>query len=122
MTVLDTNIVIYLLEGRLTDAPMPARPMISVISEIELFSHDGLRPEGETAIRTFLRIAEIVELTSEIKEGAISLRRRNHLTIPDAIIAATAVSRDAELWTNDAKLSSVAGLRCRSLPLKPPLR
>ena len=119
MTVLDTNIVIYLLAGRLNELPEAAGVYVSIISEIELLSHDRLRHKEETMVRAFLASVDVVGLTSGIKESAIALRRRHRLTVPDAIIAATAVSLEAELLSNDGKLAGVPGLRCRSLPLRP---
>jgi hypothetical protein len=53
-----------------------------------------------------------------VKESAILLRRRHRLTIPDAIIAATAQSLDSELLTNDAKLLAIPDITSRSLALK----
>lgn len=72
----------------------------------------------ETLVRAVLASVDVVGLTSEIKESAITLRRRHHLTVPDAIIAVTAVSLEAELLSNDGKLAGAPGLRCRSLPLR----
>ena len=53
-----------------------------------------------------------------VKQAAIHLRREHRLRMPDAIIAGTALSLDAELLTNDARLGGVPGLRTRSVPLR----
>lgn len=116
--VLDTNIVIYFLEGRLVE-PLPSGQLdVSVITEIELLSHDRLHANAESAIRAFLATVGVVGLDPAIKEVTIALRRRHGLTIPDAVIAATAIALDAELLTNDAKLANTPGLRTRSLLLR----
>ncbi len=118
MKVLDTNIVIYLLEGRLAQPIAPEEVCVSVITEIELLSHGRLDQNAEKAIRVFLGAIRIVPLTNDVKEAAITLRRRHGLAIPDALIAATATTLDAELLTNDAKLAATLGPRCRALDLK----
>jgi len=46
------------------------------------------------------------------------LRRRHALKLPDAIIAATALSLHAQLLTNDTKLLRIPGLACERLELK----
>lgn len=118
MKVLDTNIVIYLLEGRLAQPIAPEEICISVITEIELLSHGRLEQNAEKAIRMFLDAIRIVPLTNDVKDAAILLRRRHGLRIPDAVIAATATTLDAELFTNDANLAATPSLRCRTLDLK----
>jgi len=88
------------------------------VTEIELLSNDRLDDKGETTIKEFLSSVQVVGLTENIKETAIKLRRSQRLTIPDAIIVATAVSLDAQLLTNDARLLNFPGIRCRSVQLK----
>lgn len=118
MIVLDTNVVIYLLEGRIAEVPRDAHVTVSIITEIELRSHDRLDPAGESALRAFLDSVRIAELTTDIKEQSILLRRRHRLTVPDAVIAATAAVVGAELLTNDAKLVGIPGVRSRGVKLK----
>lgn len=118
LTILDTNIVIYFLEGRLAE-PLPSGDLgVSIISDIELLSHTALDQAAETVIRGFLSSVDTVDVTAPIKDAAIFLRRKHRLTIPDAIIAATASTTDAELLTNDAKLAGLTGIKTRSLALK----
>jgi hypothetical protein len=69
-------------------------------------------------IRSFLSAVTVVELTEEIRVLAIELRRIHALKLPDAIIAATALSLQAQLVTNDTKLLRVPGLTCQRLELK----
>jgi len=118
MILLDTNIIIYLLEGKLAELPDSAQVCVSVITEIELLSHHRLNAAGERAIRELIARVAVVDLTPPIKEQAIVLRRQHRLTVPDAIIVGTAVSLDAELITNDTRLSGLPDVRSRSLPMK----
>jgi predicted nucleic acid-binding protein len=120
LTILDTNIVIYLLEGRLAQRIEADDVCVSIITEIELLSHARLNDESERAIRAFLAAVRIVGLVPAIKDSAILLRRRHGLKIPDAIVAATALSMNATLFTNDTTLAGTPGIRCRSLELSNP--
>ncbi len=118
MTVLDTNILIYLLEGRLAE-PLPREGLcVSVITEIELLAHPKVDAKVEESIRALLQSVAIIGLTPPIKEEAIRIRRSHGLTIPDAVIAATAASLGAELWTNDGKLAATPNLRSRTVALR----
>ena len=116
--LLDTNAVLYFLDGRLA-APLPAGEyFLSVISEMELLSFPALDDVGEANIRSFLANVSVVGLTRQIKEAAILMRRQTGLRLPDAIVAATAVVLNLELLTNDHKLLQTPGLCATSLPLK----
>lgn len=117
MIVLDTNIVIYLLEGRLVDTPDLRNAAVSVITEIELLSHKKLDSSSEASIRSLLRLVETVGLTDSVKDTAIRLRRNLGLTVPDAIIVATARTRGAVLLTNDEKLLHLPDVASRAITL-----
>lgn len=115
--LLDTNAVIYLVSGRLA-LPLPdGRYSISIITEIELLSFAGIPAEEEQRIRDLLLLLDRVQLTDAVRDEAINLRRKNRLKLPDAIIAASALTRDAVLLTNDQAFSTVAGLIVESLQL-----
>ena len=58
-----------------------------------------------------------MELTNEVRDEAILLRRKNKMKLPDAIIAASAVIREAILLTNDETFSTIDGLSSESLQL-----
>lgn len=117
--VLDTNVVLYFLAGRLAQALPPAEYYISVITEMELLSYPLLTAGDEAEIHDFLSDVAIVELNREIKQSAIALRRQYRLKLPDAIVAATAQQLKAELFTNDFKLLNIPALSTKALPLKP---
>jgi hypothetical protein len=116
--VLDTNAILYLLGGKLAQPLTPALYFVSVISEMELLSYPSLDDAASAQIRRFLSEVTVVELTEEIRELAIGLRRQHTLKLPDAIVAATALSLQAQLVTNDTKLLRVPGLTCQRVELK----
>lgn len=116
--VLDTNVALYLLGGRLA-APLPSGVyFVSVISEIELLSYPSLDQAAEQAVRAFLADVTVVGLTSTIKLQTIQLRRSTALRLPDAIIAATAMSLGATLLTNDAGFGRLQGLSYQSVAVR----
>lgn len=117
--VIDTNVILYFLGGKLAD-PLPddGQILISVISEIELLSYPSLIPEEEKVIKEFLSDTRIVNLTEDVKNKAIQLRRKYAIKLPDAIIASTALICRAEFITNDKRLAKVSHLQCREVRLK----
>jgi predicted nucleic acid-binding protein len=115
--LLDTNVALYLLGGRLT-APLPTGSYgVSVITEMELLAWPSLTVQEETHVREFLRQIVICELTPSIRARAVQLRREEHLKLPDAVVCATAMELGVELWTNDMTLAKVPGLICHSVSL-----
>ena len=118
--VLDTNTIIYLQKGLLAEGLPLGGYFLSIISEIELLSFPDLTPQQEQALRDLLAELSIVTIDQGIRDAAIGLRRQHRLRIPDAVIAATALTLGAELLTNDTKLAQTPGLRCRTLALKRP--
>lgn len=116
--LLDTNIVLYYLGGKLK-RPLPnGKFIVSFVTEIELLSYPGLTSNDELTIRRFLEKLQIVGLNQEIKEKTISLRKTAKLKTPDALIAATAMCFDCCLLTNDAHFQRLEALRCKTLPIR----
>jgi predicted nucleic acid-binding protein len=116
-SLLDTNVALYLLGGRLAE-PLPTGSYgVSVITEMELLAWPSLAPQEEKKVREFLARLVICELTPPIRARAVQLRREQHLKLPDAIVCATAIQFGVELWTNDTSLGKVPGLNCRSAKL-----
>ena len=117
--LLDTNAIIYLIGGRLA-APLPAgHYSFSVISEIELLSFSGLSAEDEQKIGELLALLDRVELNQAVRLEAIKLRKQKRLKLPDAIIAASAIIRNATLLTNDQAFHVTSDLTVQSLKVIP---
>lgn len=117
--LLDTNVALYLLGGRLA-APLPQGEYgVSVITEMELLAWPSLTSVEEEKVRAFLASVELCELTAAIRDHAVRLRREQRLKLPDAIVCATALEHGVELWTNDASLADIEGLRCQTVALAP---
>lgn len=85
--LLDTNVALYLLGGRLA-APLPVGDYgISVIiTEMELLAWPSLTPAEEKTVREFLKQLAVCELTASIPARAVTLRKELHLKLPDAVV------------------------------------
>ncbi|MEH1834016.1 MAG: type II toxin-antitoxin system VapC family toxin [Nostoc sp.] len=114
---LDTNVVLYFLGGRLVN-PLPlGQYFISLITEIELLSYPSLSLEEETQIIDFLNKITIIGIDSNIKNLTIAFRKQYKLRLPDAIIAATAKSLNATLFTNDVRLVNLTEINTQSVQI-----
>jgi hypothetical protein len=85
---------------------------------MELLSYPLLDEPAQSKIEGFLAEITIVGLSESVKKLAIRLRREHQLKLPDAIVAATALSLKAELVTNDTKLLRIPGIASQVLRLK----
>lgn len=111
--IIDTNILIDFLKGKkeAVDFISQAQPLqTSVIVVSELFSGVSNNSEMVT-LRDFLLFVDQVGINAPIAEQAGLLRRKYYkshgITIPDALIAATAAQLKVPIATLDKKHFSV---------------
>jgi predicted nucleic acid-binding protein len=117
--LIDSNILIYYLAGALAPEERPAVDKIlqesfniSIITRIELLGWKGHTPEGLAKARQLLDCARCIPLTDALAEKTIELRTSSSISLPDAVIAASALSLDATLVTrNEKDFTHVTGLR-----------
>lgn len=83
---------------------------LSVISELELLSYKKITQKEVKIITAFLSEVVIENITPQIKQYAIEIRKSTNLKLPDCIIAATSIYLGIPLITSDRQLSSVKGL------------
>ena len=115
--LLDTNIILYLLGGRLAKPLPEGNYYVSVMTEMELLSYSDLDTQTEQKIRDFLAQLTLINLEEPIKITAIQLRRQHTLKLPDTIIAATALTLNVPLLSNDVRLNRISDLECRQLKM-----
>lgn len=108
--LLDTNIIIYHLNGLLPDnAQKTVNEMLffdlplSIITKIELmgFKFDNSLQKEKTV--QFLNNVNFISVSNQIADNAIFLRQNYKLKTPDAIIAATAIVYDFTLVSRNDK-------------------
>ncbi len=103
----DTNILIAFLPG-VPEAQVAAAPYsrrcISRITWMEVLAGVKDTP-GEDIARTFLAQFEVVEMTEEVAEAALTIRRHHvpKLKLPDAIILASARQLGCRLITRNVR-------------------
>lgn len=107
--VLDTNIVMYLLNGDNTLSSMlqDTETYVSCITELELLSYHRLTDAERMTIEDLLSQCKIIDINKEIKEFTIRIRSSHRLKLPDAIIVATAQYLNLPLLTADKDLEKV---------------
>ncbi len=105
--LLDTNVIIDFMAGRLPDRGLKfvseiidERPQISIITKIELLGYNA--PEDEfLVLNDFVRESIVHPLNDEIATTCIELRKISKIKLPDAIIAATALHHSLNLLTRN---------------------
>ena len=109
--LLDTNSLIYYFQGAPQMDPVfrqieqgNARPVVSIITVIELLGYPRLTRQDETRIQSLLSGFTVVAVDERIAGQAVVLKRRHGVKTPDAIIAATALLENACLVTRDQAL------------------
>lgn len=118
--VLDTNAVVSLLAGNHDLALKLERAEylgISIVTYLEFLAYDGLTAGDRDCFTTFCQRIHIEPLSmddSSLLHQALDLRSRYRLKLPDAIIGATALSRNARLITNDSHFAGIPSLEVQS--------
>ncbi len=75
------------------------RPLISVITKIELLCFATATIEERGIMETFINAAVIFNLDDAVVNQTILLRKEHRIKLPDAVIAATAIVYDLTLLT-----------------------
>jgi predicted nucleic acid-binding protein len=115
--LLDSNVVIGYLAGEIPAPGMAAVsdivdavPHISVISQIEVLRFTDT-PENERILEDFVNAAIIHPLSDPVIRHTIALCKQRKIKLPDAIIAATALTANFTLVTrNTDDFKNIEGL------------
>lgn len=109
--IADTNCFIYLLDEHMAILPfIEGTWTYSYITEIELLSKKNISTKEDKLIRQMLNACFRASHNQEISETVIKLRRKYGIKIPDAIIAATAITMSLPLLTADSDFSQIKEL------------
>jgi len=112
--VFDTNTLIEYLNGNQALARFHhTRILLSVITVVEFLSYSQIGEHGRKLFLDFLESAEVVDLKSDdiqLMDEITTIRIKFKIKLPDAIIAATALTKRAVLITNDKGFSKIDSL------------
>ncbi|MCL2417646.1 MAG: type II toxin-antitoxin system VapC family toxin [Bacteroidales bacterium] len=71
--------------------------IISFITQIEYLGYKDVSKSSEALIS----LADIIRIDEQIIQTCIDIRKKHKIKVPDAIIAATAITRNLTLITNN---------------------
>lgn len=104
----DTNILIYYFNGGLSgnifhniSSMLQENFAVSVITKMEFLGFNGFTHDEKKKAREFISFAEIIPLEDGIVEQVIEIKQNFKIKLPDAIIAATAMSKNLSLITRN---------------------
>ena len=111
--LVDTNILLYLLNGNDTISEILQGKYLhlSFISELELIGFTDITAKEEKQIESLLTDCAIISLNAQIKEYYITIRRKYKLKLADAIIAATSLALNIPLITADKQFAKIKELQ-----------
>lgn len=117
--LLDTNTLIAFFQGNAALAYLKtSNPIgISIITVIEFLSYKQLPERDKDLFLEFLNDITVIDLRSSNKEllnSIVTIRKNFNIKLPDAIIAASAITNQAILITKDTGFSKVNSLKIQS--------
>ena len=120
--VFDTCAVIKLLDPKYELPSLginidEAQLYTSVVVRMELLAKPELRSQEERTILAFLNAIVVAPLDSSVEKTAIEIRRSTKIKLPDCIVAATAITLNAILLTNDDHLLGLSWPSFKSLKI-----
>ena len=102
--LIDTNVVIDFSQGIFSEKSknfvaniLNKEPIISAITQIELLGFSVVSPQ----IESFVRYTSIIGINESVIEKTIEIRKHYRIKLPDAIIAATALTNNLTLLTRN---------------------
>lgn len=113
--LLDSNIIIYLLNGTLLLKDIAKNNdtfYVSVVTYMEVLGFPFSTEEAKNEVETFLNSFILHHLTAEIVQKTVCIKQQRRIKLPDAIIAATALCKDITVVTrNTSDFKNIPSLR-----------
>lgn len=114
----DTNVVSNYFSNsfpenvmKFIDNVIDSIPNLSVITQIELLCWKT-ESEIEKKVKGFINDSLILEISSEVINNCVNIRKNKKIKTPDAIIAATALTYNYTLLTtNEKDFINIKGLK-----------
>ena len=105
MILLDTNVLIYLRNGQLDDNIVQSLRTMKLdtcnVIIAEILSYPLTEINNAKFFNLLFATMHNYSFDSAVTVKAIELKRATSIRLPDAIIAATALVHDLELWTHN---------------------
>ena len=113
MTILDSNIFIYFANGSLDQKIIIDRDIAHAsITKIECLGFPRIHANELLLLEILFDESYNLPLSEDIIERAVRLRQAKNMSLGDAIIAATALVHNYELWSaNEDDFANIEGLR-----------
>jgi predicted nucleic acid-binding protein len=104
--LIDSNTVIDFCNGKLPEKGKELlfsieKPIISIITHIEVLGFYGIEENEERQMRDFISISGILLLDMDVALRTIEIRQKNRIKLPDAVIAASAIIHGLALVTRN---------------------
>ncbi len=106
--LIDTNVVIDYMSERFSNSALDFLDNIvntsfylSIINKIEILGFKNLSSNEEKQFQSLIRASNIILLNDDIVDETIALRKKYSIKLPDAVIAASAISINAILITGN---------------------
>ncbi len=111
--LVDTNIIIYLLQGNdEAEKVLQGKQLFfSFITELELYGLPGANNEEEKQIEAFLNDCLMISMNNNILQQYKALRKSHKLKLADSLIAATALAYNIPLITADKQFINIEHLK-----------
>jgi predicted nucleic acid-binding protein len=78
---------------------------------LEMIGYKGNTTKRDEQIAELLSDCSIIPMNKLIKEKYIEIRKKYHLKLADAVIAASAIAFDMPIITADKQFRTIGGLR-----------
>lgn len=101
--LLDTNIVLYLLEGDrvLSELLHNKKLYVSFVTQLELLGYTDITVREQAIIEGFLNDCIIIDINNTIKRQVIKIKQTSKMKLPDSIILATSMYLNIPLVSAD---------------------
>ena len=113
MVVADTNVLIYIAQGKLDVNVFGDRDIAyASITRIEALGYQKITVAEARWLIIMFEARQQLDLDEAVLTTAIRLRQERKISLDDSIVAASALEADAELWTaNTQDFAGIDGLR-----------
>jgi len=107
--IMDSNVLIDTLNHKLNllaflDTLPDCEIYINMVAEIEVLAKPDMSEQEEALARLLLDSFKWAEVDKSVREITIQIHRAKELRLPDALVAATAITLNATVISNDSHL------------------